>query len=47
MSSSDYVFGRGRSHGAAAAAADFIGGLTAGMTPGAAQPGSIPSPDHG
>jgi hypothetical protein len=31
MSSSDYVFGRGRSHGAAAA--DFIGGLTAGMTP--------------
>ena len=31
MSSSDYAFGRGRSRGAAAA--DFIGGLTAGMTP--------------
>jgi hypothetical protein len=30
MSSSDYVFGRGRSQGAAPA--DFIGGLTAGMT---------------
>ena len=31
MSSSDYAFGRGRSRGAAAA--DFIGGLTAGLTP--------------
>ena len=31
MSSSDYVFGRGRSGGAAAAR--FIDGLTAGMTP--------------
>jgi hypothetical protein len=31
MSSSDYVFGGGRSRGATAA--DFIGGLTAGMTP--------------
>jgi hypothetical protein len=30
-SSSDYLFGRGRSRGAAAA--DFIDGLTAGMTP--------------
>ena len=31
MSSSDYVFGRGRSRGAAAA--DVIGSFTAGMTP--------------
>jgi hypothetical protein len=31
MSSGDYVLRRGRSAGAAAA--DFIGGVTAGMTP--------------